>query len=124
MTIEDRCSACHHTLPEHESLGWTCNCRECPWMLVQHVHDWRPVPNWVARYRCADPACAALGWKRIIRIHAGMDGKLAGMQQQDVTNTLEIVPYICTRRECTKNAISHSRKSGQFCRAHLRESTG
>ena len=30
-TLDDRCQDCKHTLIEHEEMGWTCDCYECPW---------------------------------------------------------------------------------------------
>ena len=27
----ETCSDCKHTLENHEQIGWTCDCRKCPW---------------------------------------------------------------------------------------------
>lgn len=86
--------------------------------MTKHAHDWQPIQTWSARYRCS--SCGALGWKRIARLYRDATGVLDSANRADVARPTEIVPYVCTHRGCNKDAVTHARKRGQFCREHAK----
>lgn len=40
----ERCAKCTHTLEDHETIGWTCDCPACPWKTGK-VSDYIPGPD-------------------------------------------------------------------------------
>jgi len=88
------------------------------------THDWQPIPNWYARYRCS--LCQAIGCKF---------GVVVARHQ---TRSAAIAPYRCEARiggeRCNEPAV-HSwngkkyrcpahRRPGHTTRARLTQSTG
>jgi hypothetical protein len=72
------------------------------------THDWQPIPNWYARYRCA--LCHVIGCK------------LGVVQAAHVRRTSEIVPYRCGARpggvKCPEPAVHGSYGKNFRCAVH------
>jgi len=64
-------------------------------------HDWEPVRDWTARYRCTRTGCGVLGYRSVV--NSAMTGKPAGW----------ILAYRCPKCHGPTTAFRH-KKVGEF----------
>lgn len=97
--------------------GWKKVVPESPIPIPDdHEHVWEPIPNWSGRYRCS--ICQGLGYRALVTADKTTnDPKTATTWVPRGYSTSQIVPYICTKKGCSKAALSHGRK-GQRCKEH------
>lgn len=64
------------------------------------THEWKPIPSWYGRYRCA--LCGALGYRGIVS--AGI------AEDENEQKKVSILPYKCDRAKCTRPAVQKRKR--------------
>ena len=78
--------------------------------MLEHDHEWNPIPGWSGRYRCT--VCLCFGYRGVVSQKSGL------IREEDARKRYArtIIPYRCQKPGCAQPATVL--REGQRCPAH------